>query len=239
MKIVNSLKVAFGIGILLFVSCAATAEDPNPGSGRLEFWVGGVPMIIPPPSLDLMEVGERQRGFMSAFADDDGRLVAAFTIDGEIPGLDSFGSKFDVSRYALVSVLELDEFKPMGREEFQEIISQMDGLYADSLEEKKEESEEKLNRLIQSYTGVKVPFELGAPILLGTLFSKQDLYGSGVIFPMKIGEESRVTASASMLLRAKERLIFLHLFTTFENEETLEWLRVTAENWGDSILVAN
>ena len=225
--------------LFALVSCATVEADDKVRSSGQGFHVGGKTVVVPSPTSDFLEVGEEQRAFMSAFTPDGSRLVAGFVLKGESHDTKVWGAGFVVSRYALVSVLELDEFRPIGAEEFIEGVAQLKREIPAAYSQEVALAEEKLNRSIQSYYESDSKIELGEVIYLGPLFQNEDSFGTGAIMPSFLEGEATVTGSASVIVRVKERLLFLHLFSKYEGAQTTDWLRRVSESWASSLLSLN
>jgi hypothetical protein len=80
---------------------------------------------------------------------------------------------------------------------------------------------------------------LGDSIELGSFFSVKDAFGLGLITPVSVGGKSMLIGKGAVMIRVKDRLLFLYLSTEYKNVATIDWLRYTTEEWANSILKAN
>ena len=74
---------------------------------------------------------------------------------------------------------------------------------------------------------------------LGSLFSKQDSYGFGMVMPVAMGGQKKKMVVSAIAMRIKQRLLFLYLCAEYKNEETIKWIRKVSEDCADAILNAN
>lgn len=99
-------------------------------------------------------------------------------------------------------------------------------------------AEEELKRRLKSLN-IDTEVSLGKPVQLGTLFSKQDAYGFGMISPVSVGTRVMTMGMGGAVVRVKKRMLFVYLFSQYQNEESIEWLRSTTEQWADAMLKQN
>ncbi len=77
------------------------------------------------------------------------------------------------------------------------------------------------------------------PVLLGTLFSKQDAYGFGSINTLSTPGASVKMVTGMTILRVQSRLLYAFVFANYKDEDSVQWVRKTSEDWVDAILKSN
>lgn len=205
----------------------------------LSFSAGGTSIAIPSPALDMVEVGYDNREFLEVFVASGNRLLAAFVLNSELPELTKKSSDLSISRYTMVQVPRRGEYMDCTEGDFKEITDAAKDEFGDVMDSSMKEAEAEFNRRMESLDLDDAAVSFGKPIQLGPLLSKGDAYGFGMIMPLSMGEEHMNMGMACILMRVKHRLLFVYLYAEYENEDTVKWLRNTAEKWSDAILIAN
>jgi len=98
---------------------------------------------------------------------------------------------------------------------------------------------EEINRKLKTLNSSSAELTLDKPVQLGTLFSKQDARGYGMLMSVSMNGQSKKVAMAMAVLRAQSRMLFLYTYTEFKDESSVQWVRTTSEHWADSILQGN
>lgn len=52
------------------------------------------------------------------------------------------------------------------------------------------------------------------------------------------GAQKKMAAGVS-LVRVQNRVLFLYVYTRYEGDESVNWIRTTAEQWADAVLKEN
>ena len=201
------------------------------------FQVGGKTVAIPSPGSEFSEVGDANRDGMKVFVPESNRLVSGFVLSTDLPKLFKTEKNDMMVRYALVEVPKTSEFTDCNTADFKDVVSGVDeslknGNYV-------AESETEFNNRMKKMHLDSLQIRIGQPAPLGRFFYKQDVICLGMVMALELGGESARYAVAIMLIRVKQRLMFVYLYNAYENQESVSWLRKTAETWGDRILTAN
>jgi hypothetical protein len=219
---------------------AASAEEPALKTAQVPtVKAGGTPIAIPPPTTEMSEVGYDNREFMEVFVAPNNRLIAAFVLTNDLPKLTSGSDNLMMSRYAMVQVPRRGEYMDCGASDFKEVTDGAKEEFGNIMSSSMAEAEEEFNRRMKSLDLEEATVSLGKPIQLGCLFSKQDAYGFGMIMPLSMGGENMKMGMGGALMRVKQRLLFVYLYSEYKDEDTVKWLRKTTEAWADAILKAN
>jgi hypothetical protein len=200
---------------------------------------GGTPIVIPPPTNDLVEVGYENREFMEVIVvPTSNRLLAAFVSSDDLPFLRKSSIKM-LSKYSMVQVPRRGEYVDISADDFKQMIGEANQEFSNVCNSTVHESEEEFNWRMKSLDLEEVQANFGKPIQLGTFFSKEDAYGFGLITPLSMNGATVKIATATAMLRAKNRVLFTFVCAEYKDQETLKWHRGTTEDWADAILKAN
>ncbi len=201
---------------------------------------GGVPVVIPPPDKEFVEVGGDKRDFFEYMVPSSNRLLCAFVPVDFLPRLKNPAS--GMGQYLVVELSrKLDEKNTeVTSAVFEKVVLGVKQQFADSstlnqiVQATSEEISSKLKQLDRSKD-----VSIGKPVPLGTLFQTSDAYAFAMLSPVSSGGVTTRVIGASVLLRVRERLIFAYIYGSSDDENSLKWVEKTAEQWADEILTAN
>lgn len=233
-------KLIIACILSLGLSTLGAAQEPATNSRHLQtFKAGGIPIIIPPPIMEMSEVGYDKREFMEVFVAPSNRLIAAFVLTKELPTLAAGANNPMLSKYAMIQVPRRGEYMDCRESDFKEVTDGAKKTFGDVMSSSMKDAEDEFNRRMKSLDLEEATISLNKPIQLGCLFSKKDAYGFGMIMPFSMGGENMKIAMGATLMRVKQRLLFVYLYADYKDENTVKWLRRITENWADAILKAN
>jgi hypothetical protein len=204
----------------------------------LSYRAGGKSIVIPSPTKDLVEVGDDYRVLFDNIVPVQNRLLAAFLSPGEAALIES-GKGKRLSRYSLVEVPRQREFADFTPENLKEVVDSTNQKLGSNLDSSLKESEEQFNRRMKDLKLDKATVTLDEPIPLGCLFSKKDTYAMGMIMPFTREGKTTKMVAGIVFLRVQNRLLFAYLYSVYEDEDSVRWVRATSEDWADAILKAN
>jgi hypothetical protein len=220
--------------IALFLLCApitrAIAADP-------EAKAGGVPLVLPAPPGDLVEVGDKLRSmFFELLTPSSNRLLTAYAPPSKIeiigktkdPGLDWYG---------MVEVLRQAEYNDITPDAFEQVVKAMDSSLGKVAAEKTGDAMEEINVRLKQLGGN--PIEAGHPDMLGGFFREADAAGYGMLTAYKQEEKTFTMAGGMAVVRVKQRLILAYIFRKYESPETVALVRKDLGSWVGSILAKN
>ena len=203
------------------------------------FKAGRTSIAIPAPNSEMTEVGYDSRELMEIFVPPMNRLIAGFMLIGDLPNLVNISEDFKISRYAMVQVPRAGEYQNCSSGDFEEVIDAIKQDFGDNMNFSVKEEEAEFNRRMKSLDLDEAVVSFGEPVQLGTFFSKQDVYGFGMIVPYTMGNVETKMSMGAALMRIRQRLIFVYFYAEYENLETVTWLRNSMVQWVDAILIAN
>jgi hypothetical protein len=199
---------------------------------------GGVPLLLPSPTQELVEVGNDNRAIMEVFAPEQNRLLAAYVLTDDAPRLRAGGQNM-LSKYALVEVPRNAEFTDVTAQNFKDLTAGMDQQFGAALDSSVKEGEDTINRRLKALNLDDANVALDKPAQLGAFFSKQDAYGLGLILPVTSKGTTIKMVAGVVILRAQNRLLYAYLYTVYKDEDTVKWVRKATGDWAEAILAAN
>jgi hypothetical protein len=99
------------------------------------------------------------------------------------------------------------------------------------------EGVQRLNRKIRA-RGMN-PVEVDKPEFLGMAFRKPDAAATLVLGASRNGIETIPIVAGSADVRVRSRVLYVYLYSRFESEESVNWVRRNLEVWCDVILSRN
>jgi hypothetical protein len=212
----------------------ARAADP---SNVQTFRVGLKSIVIPQPTAELAETGSDYRVMFELLAPNTNRLVAAFLRPDDLKS--RIAGSADLSQYALVEVPRRAEFATVTPELFKQVSAGMAQQFGAAVELSLKDEQDEINRKLKSLNGTASTISLEKPLMLGTFFSKPDACSFGMILQMASNGNQKKLATAVTVMRVQERVLFLYTYAEYLNEDSVNRLRTTAEQWADAVLKAN
>jgi hypothetical protein len=228
--------------ILLLAWSTAIAQDKSPAPAKpLEpqsYRSGLKSIVIPPPTADLSELGPDYRVLMESTVPDTNRLLAAFLSAEDSANLRSGISK-GAYRYALVENLRRAEFIDIDADAFKQVSDSIAKQFGVDLNASMKDYEEELNHKLKAMRGVDTTMTLDKPMQLGVFFLKTNACSFGLIQQISAAGSSVKMVAGITFLRVQNRLIYAYVYSAYRDEDSVQWVRKTSEQWADAILKAN
>ena len=197
-------------------------------------------IAIPAPAGDLTEIGPDYRVLFEPLTPDTNRLIAAFALSDDAAQLRSTGASGGLKEYALVEVLRRAEFVDISSDLFRQVEDNMATQFGTTLNSSLQDQQDELNRKLKATHGDEAfAVSLDKPLQLGVLFSKTDACAFGVIMPVSAKGTTIKMAAGVIVMRVQQRLVYGYLYTLYKDDDSVQWVRKTAEAWAGSILAAN
>jgi hypothetical protein len=226
----------FVLGVLEIGNAQESTLKTTPAQS---FKAGGMPIVILPPTTEMSEVGYSNRDFMDIIVNPNNRLIAAFVPTNELPMFRKESDAPKLSKYAMVQVLRRGEDMVIDTSYFSKLITHLKEKFGDLIDSSLKSVEEEFNRRMKSLDLDEATMNLGTPVQLGCLFSKQNAYAFGMITPTSWGGQNTKLVMSCAFVRVKQRLLFVYLYADYKNEDTVKWLRKTTVDWVNTILTSN
>ena len=228
--------------ILFLAWVTAISQEKSPALTKLiepqSYRSGLKSIVIPPPTTDLSELGSDYRVLMESSVPDTNRLLAAFLSAEDSANIRSGTSK-TFSRYALVENLRQAEFVDVDADAFKQVSDGMAQQFGAVLNASTKDKEEELNHKLKAMRGSDTTMTLDKPMQLGVFFSKPNACSFGIIQQISaVGSSVKMVAGIT-ILRVQNRLLYAYIYSAYKDEDSVQWVRKTSEQWADAILKAN
>lgn len=228
----QSLTTAL-LAAALVHSCAFLPAQDTP-----TYRAGAKSFTIPSPVPDLVEAGADYRVILEPLAPTQNRLIAGFVQPADLESMRA-GTGAALDTYSLVEVPRRAEFMDVSPEQFKEISESMATQFGASLTASLKDQQDEINRKLKALHSSSGEITLDKPVQLGTLFSKADACGYGMLMSVSSGGKTRRMVMGMNVIRAKARVLFTYTYTEYKDESTVQWIRTSGEHWADVILQSN
>lgn len=201
-----------------------------------EVKVGGISINVPAPSSGFEEVGYDKREFLEIAVPPNNRLLSAFLTEEDIK---KFGTEeLDyLSRYMMLQVARGAEYMSCGPEDFKIVVESMSDAMNQGMQNTIDEANTEISRRLKALNVDEI--RIDKPEMLGKIFSITDATAFAMI--MSVKENTRTTKMICGLctLRVKSKLIFAYVYSEYKDEDSVNWVCKTTENWAKALLNAN
>jgi len=222
--------------VLAFVSLLALRLPAQSDTFR----AGLKSFTIPAPSADLAETGSDYRVLLEPLVTNTNRLVAGFVSSDDLNLLrTSTGTA--LSRYAMVQVARRAEFADISPDAFKQFVDKFGSQFGATIDATLKDQQDEVNRRIKDRVlGLSAKtVTLDKPLQLGAFFNKPDAASYGLVMPVSVDGNTKKVVVNTIVLRVRQRLLFLYLIEEYKDESSVQWVRTTGEHWTDAILAAN
>jgi len=198
------------------------------------FKVGGVPVNIPLPDNDMMEIGYDYKKIVEEYVADERIRFMAVYIDKDDFMKIKQGEDVLLSKSADIIVERSSEYKEFTSKKFKTKINELDKQIVSLKKAKKEVS----SRIESFYSG-ETMINWDEYVYLGEFFSKKNAYGDGMISHHVIDGYVYKYVTGGAIVRVNNKEIFIYYSTIYENAEDVTEVKRELEEWADCILKAN
>lgn len=230
------LVVALGLTGLFASQCIAQ-EAESKSTAPTEVRVGLKSIVLPAPSSELLEPGPDYRVILEPLAPISNRLVAGYILPDELHAIET--GKSALTRYALVEVPRRAEFADVDDAIFHQVADMAAKQFNVTLTNSLNDMQSEINMKLKSLDKDGTQITLDKPTPLGLFFNKPDAVALGMVLKSNHGGESKTEAGVTLFMHLKNRILIAYLFTPYDGETSVNWLRTTGEHWADAILKAN
>ena len=222
---------------LTLLPCVAQDKDTNDAPTPQEFRIGGVSLLVPTPTSELVETGPDLRVLLDVLAPDSNRMLAAFITREDLASL-SKGGNNRLSKYCLVEVARRLEFLDLDEASFKTVTDGASSQMGQLMDSAAKTEGEALNRRLAAL-GADGKIALDKPVQLGAMFSKRNAFGFATMIPVSSEGQTANMIGGTIILRVRNRLVFAYVFTEYKDDKTASWVRKVSEDWADAVLKAN
>jgi hypothetical protein len=218
------------------------AQDKNPASPKpsegQRYRSGLKSIVIPPPTPELNEMGPDYRVLVESMVPDTNRLLAAFVTAEDFANVRS-GTAKPFGRYAVVENLRRAEFADINADLFKQVSAGAAEQIGAVLDSSMKDPQEEINHKLKAMLGSDKAITLDKPLQLGAFFSKPNACSFGMIESVSTSGSAVKMVAGMTIMRVQNRLIYAYVFSAFKDEDSVQWVRKTSEQWADAILKAN
>ena len=235
--------------MLLLLAMLVYAPSSKAGTKLVEVSLGGTNIKLPAPEefSEVSEVSPQTRSQAEKLTIPQNRLLAYFVPDADLERLKkSQGATLEYQRYTMVQTLRAAESLNMSTQDFRGLaqrVRQEQGQFPERDREQAQAYVDDASDRLSKERGVAVDLKVGQPQALGVFADGDDYIASALLAKMKaaMGEKSVefVIVSASGFLRVKNKLIFAWVYSKYDSQEDIDWVRAAAKDWIQGILSAN
>jgi hypothetical protein len=175
---------------------------------------------------------------MESTVPDTNRLLAAFLSSEDAASVRT-GTPKGFERYALVENLRRAEFADVTADIFKQITDGAAQQFGAVLDGSMKDPQEEINHKLKAMRGVDATLTLDKPVQLGVLFSRPSACSFGMIQAVSLAGNSVKMVVGVTILRVQNRLIYTFVYSAFKDDDSVQWVRKTSEQWADAILKAN
>lgn len=98
-------------------------------------------------------------------------------------------------------------------------------------------------RTLSKDLGISMKVKIGEQVSLGMFMEENDAVGFAVLSKAQVSVEGqnldRLVVSGVAIIRAKGKILFAYIYSNYQTQEDLEWIRDTLRRWVDKILISN
>jgi hypothetical protein len=207
---------------------------PNPAESLL-MNIGGKIIDFTLPDSNFTEASNRYNSMFNLFVPANNRLICGYLTKGDMQKL-AEGKDPEMESYILVEVSREAENLDCKPKDFKEVIASIgdvSNIITSSTDGVLKEVNDKLSSMnIQE-------IQLNDPKNLGVIFSKEDAIASGMIYKVRQGESVKTYIASILLMRIKERLVYVYLYKVYLNKTTVKAIVSLTDKYATSLLAAN
>jgi len=236
MKRLLCLLVLLTNGFVLFSQTTESASGAAGSSTASVIRNVGVKSIdFTCPDTSYLEVSDQFYNMIKSFVPESNRLVCAFLTRADVAKLEE-GKDPDMDKYILVEVSNAAENQDCKPADFKEVKSSMSDITS-GLSDKGSDMMTEINNKLKAMDLGGV--QLNDPVDLGVLFNKEDAAASGMLFKVSQAESVKTYIASILLIRLKERLIFVYIYKTYNGESTVKEITSFTDEYTTALLTAN
>ena len=246
------MKFFLKLFIVLAFGCAFSTQDYTPNNlidsnnkalylseKYNSYKVGDKEINIPLLSNQFEFIDEEYNAVMEIFIPPTNELLCGFILKTENFIIET-GADDPLSYYAMVQYPKQQQYTNISEYDFKTLENEMKQMLGNGeYDEYFENSEDLLNNRLDKLDLSNFNVEIGEPVSLGTLIKKKNVYAFGMITPYKIQGNTITKSMLGILIRVKERIIFVYIYDDFNGKGGIEKIVDLGEDFADRILYLN
>lgn len=216
---------------------SAQSEPVVPLSATVVKVGGTVAITIPAPSAEFVEVGPDNRSVLDVLVPGTNRLLCAFVKPDDLARLNVRDPKLKFDRYMLVEVYRRFETTELTPSQFQELKESLNTQFDVKVGATVGDMEAELNRKLKEAGGGSV--SLGKPMPLGAFFVQDSAAAYGMLAPVSAKDKTVNMVVSTVFLNINKRLIYIYIYSVYDGEPSVQWVKKTSEEWVSLIQKTN
>lgn len=229
--------------LLLFLnSNSVTADTKN-----IQLDIGGVTIDVQAPNgfHEISSLSPETRQLVKTMMPPDNRLLGVFVSEEDL-GRIMKAEAPELSRYMSLQVFRKLENTTLSNRQFQQLANQLKEEQNTLLNKAKDKAgllvEGAAENISKEYE-ISLEMRLGELVPLGMFFEQSNAVGFASLAKMEVEVEGEkfdeVVAGGMSFLLARGKLLYAYVYSTYETQDDVNWVRTKSKEWVNSILTRN
>lgn len=233
--------------ILLYLLSVHICSSASADTKNIPIEVGEVKIDVPAPTglFEISSISPETRKIYEIMTPSYNRLLAVFLPEDEL-GIIMKGEQPELQRYMSLQVFRKLENEIISAAQFQKIIAPLKEQKSTILSKYKNHVAESLKSVgdnISREYNKSLDIKLGEQVHLGIFLEQQNALGFVTLTKYQTKEENKeleyiVVVGTTMLL-TKDKTLFAYVFSPYESQDDINWVKSKSQEWANSILTSN
>ncbi len=223
------------------------AANPVIANTNVEVDVGGVKIDVQAPNrfYEISSLSSETREIAAMGTPSTNRLLAVFVSEEDL-GRIVKGESPILERYILLQVSRRLEAENISNMDFQKLVTHFKdqqnvlfGKYKDKIDGLLEGATKKMSE----ESDLLLKMELGENISLGIFLEQPNAFGFANLMKYRVaveGEElDSIVAGGSSFILTRGKMLFAYVYSVYETQDDVDWVRSKSKEWVNSLLVSN
>jgi hypothetical protein len=200
--------------------------------------IGDVTIKVPAPSGFVRYDGlnERIDGVMLQMVPKTNRLLLMFATPKDA-ALAKKGKPEELGRYMMLQTFRAAEDMKLSAKEFGQVVEGVEAQFASS--EKAEQLQDEVNAQLKKTKDAK-DLKVGETVMLGVYQKTEYSVDMGMLIKAQVrNEEPTPMAAAFSIIRLREKVLYLYVYSGYYAAEDIAWTRKTVKEWREAVVAAN
>ena len=235
------LATCFSLLLMVVVSHEATA-----GTQSVTVDVGGQGLYLPAPAgfHEISLLSPETRKLAETLTPPSNRLLAVFVSESDL-GRIMKGESPELQRYMFMQAYRQLEKSDISGAQFSKLVAQVKQQQYTLLEKSKDQVDSVIDRAsgkISKDYGISLKVNIGEPVPLGVFMEKSDAVGFAMLAKCHGAAEGQqvdlLMAGGTSLVRVNGKILYAYVYSRYETQKDLDWVRATSSSWADQLLTA-
>lgn len=228
--------------LLLLTANPVTADTKN-----IKVDIGGVKIDVQAPNgfHEISSLSPETRKLAETMTPPNNRLLAVFVSEEDL-GRIMKGETPEFGRYMFLQVFWKLENTNISNRQFQQLATQLKEQQNTLLNKVKDKVgvlvEGAAEKISKEYE-LSLKMKIGEQVPLGIFFEQSNAVGFAILAKYKVEAEGEkldyVVAGGTSYLLARGKLLYAYVYSTYETQDDVNWVRSKSKEWVDSLLTSN